>query len=164
MDAARTINKLGAKKVYIIYRRAEEQMPAERKEIEDAKNEGIEFLFQTNIIRVLGDNHNVVKRIECIKTELIQKEGEKRLSPVNIDGSNFELDMDYVVMAIGSMPEEKIVNALGLECDKNGYIIVDENHETSMKNVFAGGDIAKDKSTVAWAARAGRDVAEYLLR
>ena len=67
-------------------------------------------------------------------------------------------------MAIGSMPEEKIVNALGLECDKNGYIIVDENHETSMKNVFAGGDIAKDKSTVAGAARAGRDVAEYLLR
>ena len=164
MDCARTIKQKGADKVYIIYRRAEEQMPAERKEIEDAKNEGIEFLFQTNIIRVLGDNHNVVKRIECIKTELIQKEGEKRLSPVNIDGSNFELDMDYVVMAIGSMPEEKIVNALGLECDKNGYIIVDENHETSMKNVFAGGDIAKDKSTVAWAARAGRDVAEYLLR
>ena len=164
MDCARTIKQKGADKVYIIYRRAEEQMPAERKEIEDAKNEGIEFLFQTNIIRVLGDNHNVVKRIECIKTELIQKEGEKRLSPVNIDGSNFELDMDYVVMAIGSMPEKKIVNALGLECDKNGYIIVDENHETSMKNVFAGGDIAKDKSTVAWAARAGRDVAEYLLR
>jgi len=170
MDCARTINKKGAEKVYIIYRRAEEQMPAETKEIEDAKNEGIEFLFQTNVVKILGNNQNdcdlkknKVKQIECIQTELIQKDGEKRLSPVNIDGSNFELDMDYVVMAIGSMPEEKIVNSLGIECDKNGYIIVNENHETSMKNVFAGGDIAKDKSTVAWAARAGRDVAEYII-
>ena len=84
------------------------------------------------------------------------------MSPVNIEGSNFELDMDYVVMAIGSMPEEKIVNSLGIECDKYGYIKVDENHETSMENVFAGGDVAKDKATVAFAARAGRDVAQYI--
>lgn len=160
MDCARTINKMGANKVTIIYRRAEEQMPAERKEIEDAKNEGIEFLFQTNIVKILGSE--CVQKVECIKTELIQKEGETRLSPVNVEGSNFKLNMDYVVMAIGSMPEEKIVNSLGLELDKKGYIKVDENHETSIKNVFAGGDVAGTKATVAWAARTGRDVAEYI--
>ena len=160
MDCARTINKMGANKVTIIYRRAEEQMPAERKEIEDAKNEGIEFLFQTNIVKILGSE--CVQKVECIKTELIQKEGETRLSPVNVEGSNFKLNMDYVVMAIGSMPEEKIVDSLGLELDKKGYIKVDENHETSIKNVFAGGDVAGTKATVAWAARTGRDVAEYI--
>lgn len=171
MDCARTINKMGADKVYVIYRRAEEQMPAERKEIEDAKEEGIEFLFQNNIVKIIGDNcksddvkNGSVRKIECIKTELVKKVGDNRLSPVNIVGSNYELDMDYVVMAIGSMPDEKIVNSLGLECDKNGYIIVDENHETSIKNVFAGGDVAKDKATVAFAARAGRDVAQYIWR
>ncbi len=162
MDCARTINKLGANKVTIVYRRAEEQMPAERKEIEDAKNEGVEFLFQTNVIKINGDK--VVKSIECIKTELIQKEGETRLSPINVEGSNYVLDMDYVVMAIGSMPEEKIVNNLGLEVDKKGYIKVNENFETSMKNVYAGGDVAGAKATVAWAARSGRDVAERIIK
>ena len=161
MDCARTINQLGAKKVTVIYRRAEEQMPAERKEIEDAKNEGVEFLFQTNVVKINGNKN--VQSIECIKTELIQKEGETRLSPVNIEGSNYELDMDYVVMAIGSMPEDNVVNNLGLEVDRKGYIKVNNNYETSMKNVYAGGDVAGTKATVAWAARSGRDVAEKIL-
>ena len=160
MDCARTINKMGANKVTIIYRRAEEQMPAERKEIEDAKKEGIEFLFQTNITKIIGNEE--VEKIHCIKTELVQKEGDSRLSPVNIEGSDFCLDIDYVVMAIGSMPEEKIINNLGLEIDKKGYIKVDENYETSIKNVYAGGDVAGAKSTVAWAAKTGRDVAECI--
>lgn len=165
MDCARTINKLGAEKVTVIYRRAEEQMPAEKKEIEDAKNEGVEFLFQTNVVRINGNKtlENRVTSIECIKTELIQKEGESRLSPVNIEGSNYELDMDYVVMAIGSMPEEKVVNSLGLEVDRKGYIKVNEKYETSIKNVYAGGDVAGTKATVAWAARTGRNVAKQIL-
>lgn len=165
MDCARTINKLGAEKVTVIYRRAEEQMPAEKKEIEDAKNEGVEFLFQTNVVRINGNKtlENRVTSIECIKTELIQKEGESRLSPVNIEGSNYELDMDYVVMAIGSMPEEKVVNSLGLEFDRKGYIKVNEKYETSIKNVYAGGDVAGTKATVAWAARTGRNVAKQIL-
>ena len=165
MDCARTIKNKGAENVTVIYRRAEEQMPAERKEIEDAKNEGVEFLFQTSVVRINGNNdvENKVTSIECIKTELVQKEGETRLSPVNIEGSNYELDMDYVVMAIGSMPEEKVVNNLGLEVDRKGYIKVDENYETSIKNVFAGGDVAGTTATVAWAARTGRDVAERIL-
>ena len=161
MDCARSINKKGANKVTVIYRRAEEQMPAEKKEIEDAKKEGVEFLFQTNITKILGNSS--VEKIECIKTELIYKDGESRLSPVNIEGSNFEINMDYVIMAIGSMPEKKVVNNLGLECDKKGYIKVNENYETSMKNVFAGGDIVGSKATIAWAARTGRDVAEQII-
>lgn len=165
MDCARTINKLGAENVTVIYRRAEEQMPAEKKEIEDAKNEGVEFLFQTNVIRINGNkaSKKSVTSIECIKTELIQKEGENRLCPVNIEGSNYELDIDYVVMAIGSMPEEKVVNSLGLEIDRKGYINVNENYETSIKNVYAGGDVIGTKSTVAWAARTGRNVAKRIL-
>ena len=79
-------------------------MPAEKKEIEDAKSEGIEFLFQNNILKIIGESK--VQKIECIKTKLVKKEGEDRLSPVNIEGSNYILDTDYVVMAIGAKPDE----------------------------------------------------------
>lgn len=161
MDCARTIKKLGADKVFVIYRRAEKQMPAETKEIEDAKKEGIEFLFQNNIVKIIGNKK--VEKVECIKTELVKKEGETREVPVNIEGSNYEIDMDYVVMAVGSNPEIELLEKLGLELNKWGYIKVDENHRTSKEKVYAGGDIAGDKSTIAWAARAGRDVAETIV-
>lgn len=160
MDSARTIKKLGASEVYVIYRRAEEQMPAEKKEIADAKKEGIEFLFQTNIVKILGKEK--VKKLECIKTELVKKEGENRLSPVNIEGSNFSLDMDYVVMATGSKPENNIIEKF--EKNEYGYIKIDENMQTSISKVFAGGDIVGQKATVAWAARSGRDAAEKILK
>ena len=160
MDSARTIKRLGAKQVYVIYRRAEEQMPAERKEIESAKEEGIEFLFQNNIVKVLGNTH--VEKIECIRTQLVKKEGEDCLSPVNIEGSNYIMDMDYVVMATGSKPEEKVIE--NFEKNKWGYIAVNEKMQTSIKNVYAGGDIAGEKQTVAWAARSGRNAAESIIK
>ena len=160
MDSARTIKKLGASEVYVIYRRAEEQMPAEKKEIADAKKEGIEFLFQTNIVKILGTEK--VEKLECINTELVKKEGENRLSPVNIEGSNFSLDMDYVVMATGSKPENNIIEKF--EKNEYGYIKIDENMQTSISKVFAGGDIVGQKATVAWAARSGRDAAEKILK
>ncbi len=160
MDSGRTIKRLGAKQVYVIYRRAEEQMPAERKEIESAKEEGIEFLFQNNIVKVLGNTH--VEKIECIRTQLVKKEGEDRLSPVNIEGSNYIMDMDYVVMATGSKPEEKVIE--NFEKNKWGYIAVNEKMQTSIKNVYAGGDIAGEKQTVAWAARSGRNAAESIIK
>ena len=160
MDSARTIKKLGASEVYVIYRRAEEQMPAEKKEIAAAKKEGIEFLFQTNIVKILGKEK--VEKLECIKTELVKKEGENRLSPVNIEGSNFILDMDYVVMATGSKPENNIIEKF--EKNEYGYIKIDENMQTSINKVFAGGDIVGQKATVAWAARSGRDAAEKILK
>lgn len=162
MDCSRTLKRLGADKVYVIYRRAEKQMPAEVKEIAEAKEEGIEFLFQNNIVKILGNKK--VEKIECIKTELVKKEGETREVPVNIENSNYQMDMDYVVMAVGSSPEKKLVEDLGLELNKWGYIKVDENHRTSNPKVFAGGDVAGDKGTVAWAARAGRDVAEVIMK
>ena len=160
MDSARIIKRLGAKQVYVIYRRAEEQMPAERKEIESAKEEGIEFLFQNNIVKVLGNTH--VEKIECIRTQLVKKEGEDRLSPVNIEGSNYIMDMDYVVMATGSKPEEKVIE--NFEKNKWGYIAVNEKMQTSIKNVYAGRDIAGEKQTVAWAARSGRNAAESIIK
>lgn len=159
MDSARTIKKLGADKVYVIYRRSEEQMPAEKKEIQAAKNDGIEFLFQNNITKILGNSK--VEKIECIKTKLIQKEGETRLSPVNIENSNYLIDIDYVVMATGSMPEQDKIAEF--EHNKWGYIYVNEKMETSIKNIYAAGDIAGEKQTVAYAARSGRNVAEAII-
>ena len=160
MDCARTIVRMGAKKVYVIYRRAKEQMPAEIKEIESAENEGIEFIYQTNIIKIIGKSR--VEKIECVKTELVKIEGQNRLSPVNIEGSNFILSMDYVVMATGSKPEKNAIKEL--EKNKWNYIKVNENMQTSIKNVYAGGDIVGEKQTVAWAARSGRDAAENILK
>lgn len=162
MDCARTVKKLGASSVKVVYRRAQEQMPAEKKEIEDAKNEGIEFLFQNNIVKIIGDTS--VKGIECVKTKLIQKEGETRLSPVNIEGSNYKIDADYVIMAIGSTIEKEVIDKIGVSVNKKGYVDINENYETSIENVFAGGDLAGTKATVAWAARSGRDAAEKILK
>lgn len=160
MDSARTIKRLGADKVVIIYRRAEEQMPAEKKEIEDARCEGIEFIFQTNILKIIGTEK--VEKIECIKTELVQKEGEKRLVPVNIANSNYNMNIDYVVMATGSKPEENVIR--NFEKNKWGYINIDEKMKTSIPKVFAGGDVSGEKSTVAWAARSGREAANNIIK
>ena len=160
MDTARTINKKGAKKVYVIYRRAREQMPAEQKEIDAAINEGIEFLFQNNIVRIIGERK--VEKIECIKTELVKVEGETRLKPVNIEGSNYEMPVDYVIMAVGSKPEENVLNSLGIKTNKWGYIETDENNQTSKEKVFCAGDISGEKATVAWAAKSGRNAAENI--
>lgn len=160
MDTARTIKRLGGEEVYVIYRRAEKQMPAERKEIEEAKKEGIKFLFQTNIVKILGIDK--VEKIECIKTELVKKEGEERLSPVNIENSNYFLDMDYVVMATGSIPDESKITEF--EKNKWGYINVNDDMQTSINKVFAGGDIVGEKSTVAYAARSGRNSAESIIK
>ena len=163
MDCARTIKRLGAQEVKVIYRRAEEQMPAETKEIQEAKEEGIEFLFQNNIVKISGKEK--VEQVELIKTELVQKEGETRKVPVNIENSNYIIDIDYIIMALGSEPEG-FVKKLGLKLNKWGRIQIDEKNRTSNSKVFAGGDIVGAKGTVAWAARSGRDAAysimEYL--
>ena len=160
MDCARTIKKMGAQEVKVIYRRAEEQMPAEQKEVQDAKNEGIEFLFQNNVVRIIGKDK--VEKAELIKTELVKKEGDSRLSPVNIPNSNYIIDIDYIVMALGSKPEEYVKN-LGLELNKWGNISVNERYQTSMNNVYSAGDIAGVKGTVAWAAKSGREAAKCII-
>ena len=162
MDCARTIKKLGAENVCVIYRRAEKQMPAEPKEVAEARKEGIELLFQNNIVRIIGKEK--VEKVECIKTELIKREGETREVPVNIVGSNYEIEMDYVIMALGSNTEREIVAKLGLELDQWGFIKIDENRRTSNPKIYAGGDLTGDKATVAWASKAGRDAAEAIIQ
>lgn len=160
MDCARTIKRLGAKEVKIIYRRAKEQMPAEDKEVEDAINEGIEFLFQNNIVKIIGENK--VEEVELIKTQLVQKEDESRLVPVNIEGSNYVIKVDNIVMALGSQVEP-YVKELGLKTNKWGNIEIDENYQTSNSKIYACGDLAGVKSTVAWAACSGREAAKNIV-
>ena len=164
MDVARTVKKLGANEVLVIYRRAQEQMPAENREIEEAKKENIKFLFQNNITKILpNEDGKKVKKIQCIKTELVKKEESERLVPVNIPESNYFIDVDYVVMAVGSHTQKNILNECKLELDEKGYIKVDENYKTNIDKVFAGGDIIGSKQTVAWASRIGRDVANKII-
>lgn len=156
MDVCRSALRKGAD-VTVVYRRSEKEMPATRHEISEAKNEGINFMFLTNILEV-GE-----KRLHCIKTELIQKEGEKRLSPVNIEGSDFEIDYDYIIMAVGSRPDEKLTQSLDLELTRWNSIVKDENSMTSKEGIFVGGDLADNKATVAFASRSGRDSAEKII-
>lgn len=164
MDCARTIKRLGAEKVIVIYRRSRAEMPAEDKEIEDGIKEGIEFLFLTNITKVLGNGK--VENIECIKAKLVEKEGETRKVPVYIENSNYIIPMDYVVMAVGGKADKEMLENEGIALTNKKYVEVDENGKTSYKKVFAGGDVTGQNSTVAWAARDGREIAnkiaEYL--
>ena len=134
-------------------------MPEEQEEIEDAKKEGINFLFQNNIVEIKGNNK--VEKLELIKTELVQKEGETRLVPINIEGSNYEIDTDYVVMALGSNVSEEVLE-LGLTLNKWGNVIINEKYQTSNPKIFAGGDLAGCKGTVAWAAQSGRNAADSI--
>jgi len=161
MDAARTIIRKNAKEVYIIYRRSEEQMPAEKEEIALAKEDGVKFLFLNNIISVEKE------RIKCIRTKLVEKEGESRPVPINIEGSEYDIPMDIVVLATGSQTDK---NALeNIELDDRGYIKIDKNRKAiltngSKSNIFAAGDVSGDKATVAFAARGGKDAAEEIIK
>lgn len=159
MDCARTIQKKGAKDVFVIYRRAEAQMPAEQKEIEDAKKEGVKFLLQNNIVKIIGNEK--VEKVELIKTKLVKKEGETREVPVNIENSNYIIDVDYIVMALGGTVSDETLT-LGLTLNKWGNILVDEKYQTSISKIFAGGDLAGTKGTVAWAAKSGREAAKNI--
>lgn len=158
MDTARTLKKLGAD-VTIIYRRDEAQMKAEKKWIECAKKEKIKFIFKANVLSFDSEK----KEIKCIKTELVKKEGDSRLSPVNIENSEFYEKCDYLVLANGSKTNKELLIKEGLQIDKNGYIIIDSNMKTSIQNVFAGGDLVGNEKTVAFASKSGRDAAENII-
>ena len=154
IDMARVAKRMGAE-AKVVYRRSEKQMPAEPREVDDASRDGVQFMLQTNILNFENN------KLKCIKTELIKLEDDDRLSPVNIDGTEFEVDCDYLILANGSCPNKKIVNEFDL--NKGGYISVNENLETSIENVFAGGDVIGTKATVAWASKNGRDAAEKII-
>ena len=157
IDVARTVKKLGANKVIVVYRRARQEMPAEQKEIEDAIKDGVEFLFQNNILKIYGNKKDEVSGVELIKTELIKKEGETRLFPINIENSNYDIRADYVMMALGSHTDS-FVKTLGLELTSSGHIKTNEFGQTSDEKIYAIGDVAKNISTVAYAARSGREI------
>ena len=176
MDAARTALRLGAEKVYIVYRRSMDELPARREEVEHAEEEGVEFKLLTNPVRILGyDNpddkrdpkNGFVTGIECIRMELGEPDAKGRRRPVPIAGSEFTLDVDTVVMAIGTSPNPLIKNTTaGLSVNDHGGIIVDEGGLTSRENVYAGGDAVTGAATVISAMGAGKTAAasidEYL--
>jgi glutamate synthase (NADPH/NADH) small chain len=167
MDAARTALRLGAEKVMIVYRRSEEELPARREEYEHAVEEGVEFHFLRNPTGIIGDDDGFVEKIEVIEMELGEPDDSGRRRPVAIEGSEYYEDVDLVIMAIGANANPLLTKHLpGLDLNKWGYIEVNENMQTSIPDVFAGGDIVTGSATVISAMGAGKQAAkgihEYL--
>jgi len=164
MDAARCSLRLGAEKVYIVYRRAREQLPARAEEAENAEEEGIIFNLLTNPVKFTGDESGWVNGMECIKMELGEPDASGRRRPVPIEGSNFMMDVDTVVIAIGQTPNPLIQRTTdGLESTKWGTIVADEETgATSKEGVYAGGDVVSGAATVISAMGAGRKAAKSI--
>jgi glutamate synthase (NADPH/NADH) small chain len=157
MDAARMAIRLGAENVYLVYRRSEKEMPARVEEVHHAKEEGIQFCTLQNPKRVLGDEQGNVVGMECLKYELGEPDDSGRRRPVAIEGSEFVIDVDTVIVAIGNGANPLIEQTTpGLEFNKWGNIVVDENCKTSLDGVYAGGDIVLGAATVILAMGQGR--------
>lgn len=164
MDAARTALRLGAESVHIVYRRAEEQMPARREEVHHAKEEGVTFNLLCNPTQILGDDSGKVQAIECIRMELGEADASGRRRPVPVKGSEFRIPVDCVVMAIGNSPNPLIRSTTeGLEANKRGCIVVnDETMATTRKGVFAAGDAVSGAATVILAMGGGKEAARSI--
>ncbi len=164
MDAARCAMRLGADKVYIVYRRSEEEMPARAEEIHHAKEEGIDFQLLTNPVQILGDEEGKVKGMECVRMELGDPDESGRRRPQEIEGSNFVLDVDAVIIAIGTTPNPLLRNTTkGLEANRRGCLVVQEDStQTTREGVFAGGDAVTGAATVILAMGAGKKAAEEI--
>ncbi len=164
MDAARCAKRLGAKHVYVIYRRSENELPARREEVEHAKEEGIEFRFLVNPVEIFGTEDGFVRAIKCIKMELQEPDESGRCRPIPLEGSEHEIECDSVIMSIGTSPNPLIASTTkGLKTDKRGCIVIDESGLTSMKDVYAGGDVVTGAATVILAMGAGKKAAESIM-
>ena len=160
MDSARMALRLGAEKVYLVYRRSEEEMPARVEEVHHAKEEGVEFCLLQIPKRILGDANDKVTGIEIIKCRLGEPDESGRRRPVQIPGSEFTLDVDTVIVAIGNAANPLLTQSTpGLALNKWGNIVVDENCRTSIEGVYAGGDIVLGAATVILAMGQGRTAA-----
>ncbi|MBR1863639.1 MAG: NADPH-dependent glutamate synthase [Ruminococcus sp.] len=160
MDAARSALRLGAKKVYIVYRRSMEELPARKEEVHHAMEEGVEFLTLNNPVKLLGDEQGRVKSVVCRKMELGEPDESGRRSPVAVEGSDYELKADTVIMAIGTSPNPLIRSTTpGLEVNKRGGLIVDDSEATTKEGVYAGGDAVTGAATVILAMGAGKKAA-----
>ncbi len=163
MDAARCAKRLGAEEVYIVYRRGENELPARAEEVEHAKEEGIVFKFLTNPTAILEGENGMVRGISCVEMELGEPDASGRRRPVEKAGSDFTIDCDCVIMAIGTSPNPLIKNTTkGLETQKWGGIIADEHGLTSREGVYAGGDAVTGAATVILAMGAGKTAAEAI--
>lgn len=163
MDAARSAKRLGAENVYIVYRRSEAEMPARNEEIEHAKEEGIIFKTLTNPIEITGDEHKIVTGMKCVEMELGEPDESGRRSPSAKDDSEFILDVDCVIIAIGTSPNPLIRNTTeGLDTNRHGCFITDEDGRTSKEGVFAGGDAVTGAATVILAMGAGKTAAKAM--
>lgn len=185
IDVSRTLKRLGAN-VCIVYRRNVEQMPAEINEIKEAQNEGIKIIEKTNIIEfkdgkanciktklveIVEENGNANEPINTINENiknnikiLLQQKNMKRNKTrvENIEGSNFKIEANYIILATGSQADQELLNKQGIETDKKGFIKIDNHNRTSLKNVYAGGDVVGEEATVTYAARSGRETANYI--
>lgn len=164
MDAARVAKRLGAKKVTVVYRRTENEMPARKAEISHAKEEGIEFLFLSNPKRFLGENGKLTE-VECIKMQIDKEDSSGRKSVIPIEGSEFRIPVDMAVIAVGNSPNTIIKNSeSGLDFDSRGRIIIDsDTMQTSRKFIYAGGDAVTGAATVILAMGAGKKAAHRIV-
>ena len=167
MDAARTALRLGSE-VHIVYRRSEEELPARKEEVHHAKEEGVIFDILTNPVEILSDENGWVKGMKCVKMKLLEADESGRRRPVEIEGSEFIMDVDTVIMSLGTSPNPLISSTTkGLAINKRGCVIADDNNGlTSREGVFAGGDAVTGAATVILAMGAGKKAAigihEYL--
>ncbi len=160
MDAARCAKRLGVEEVTIVYRRSMEELPARKEEVEHAMEEGIIFKLLTNPVRVLGNEDGWVCGMECVSMELGEPDASGRRRPVEIKGSNFVLDVDCMIMAIGTSPNPLIRSTTkGLETNRKGCLVADDNGATTREGVFAGGDAVTGAATVILAMGAGKTAA-----
>lgn len=167
MDAARCAKRLGADEVYIVYRRSEQELPARREEVEHAKEEGIVFRFLTNPTEILGDEQKNTVALRCVEMELGEPDQSGRRRPIPKEGSEFNLDVDMVIMALGTTPNPLIKSTTkGLDTNPKGCLIVNEAGLTTREGVYAGGDAVTGAATVIKAMGAGKlgakSINEYL--
>ena len=163
MDACRCAKRLGAEKVYIVYRRGEEEMPARNEEIHHAREEGIEFQLLTNPVEILGEGGKVTG-MKCVRMELGEPDESGRRRPVEVPGSEFVLDVDTVIMSLGTSPNPLIRSTTpGLEANRKGCLVVnEETMATTREGVYAGGDAVTGAATVILAMGAGKKAAEHI--
>ena len=164
MDSARTALRLGAEKVTVVYRRTEVEMPARAEEIHHAREEGVEFKLLTNPVEYIGDENGWVKGMKCIRMELGEPDESGRRRPVPVKGSEFMIDVDMVIVAIGTNANPVIpITTPGLETNRWGYIVADEETgKTSRPGVYAGGDIVTGSATVILAMGAAKKAARAI--
>lgn len=165
MDAARCAKRMGADNVYIIYRRSMDELPARKEEVHHAIEEGIEFKLLNNPIKIIGDENSKVKGIECVRMELGEPDASGRRRPIAVEGSNFVIDVDTVIISVGTSPNPLIkTTTKGLETNKHGCLIADDSGATTREGVFAGGDAVTGAATVILAMGAGKTAADSMIK